>query len=246
MDDPEAPRRELDEALRFIRGVNRRLAGAKALIEPLKLWSARWPKDRPITMLDVGTGSADIPVRVVRWAHENGHDLRVTATDNHPTTLDLAREHVASAFASEQHLAERITFHLGDAMTLVDDFGPSSFDYVHAGMFIHHLPDLEVLTMLRIMERVARRGIIWNDLVRSRTALAAITVLTAPTPKHLKFDARVSVRKGFTRSEVTDIARRLELDYCRYRRYPLAFRFTLAGELPDAWIDRPTSAASAT
>src|SRR5690606_31957787 len=84
MDDPAATREELRTALAYIRWVNRVLGESRALIGHLARWSRRWPKDRPVTLLDVGTGSADIPLEAVRWARQRGFDLRVTAVDLHP------------------------------------------------------------------------------------------------------------------------------------------------------------------
>src|ERR1051325_10085379 len=94
MDDPNVPRRELGRALRYIRAVNRNLGGVRALLNHLKDWSVRWPKDRPVTMLDVATGSADLPLAAWRWARGAGFDLRVTAIDKHSETLEFARERV--------------------------------------------------------------------------------------------------------------------------------------------------------
>ncbi len=226
MDDPAATREELRTALEYIRWVNRALGGSRALIGHLARWSRRWPKDRPVTLLDVGTGSADIPLAAVRWARQRGFDLRVTAVDLHPTTLDLAREHVAGE--------PNITLVQADALKLADLYPHDSFDYTHAGMFLHHLGQLDVWTCLRIMDRLARAGIVWNDLVRSRLSLAALRVLLIGTPREVRHDARVSIRAGFTRAEVLDAAKRLDLTYTAYRRH-LFYRFTLAGEKPRAW-----------
>jgi hypothetical protein len=103
-------------------------------------------------------------------------------------------------------------------------------------MFLHHLSEIEVLTVLRIMDRVAQRGIVWNDLVRSRVAMAGIWALTLGQSDMIKHDARVSVRAGFTKKEVKDYARRTSLGYCRYRSSFFTQRFTLAGEKQGAWM----------
>lgn len=224
MDDPGASREDLDASLRFIRAVNARLGGSRALIGHLKRWSRRWPADRPVTLLDIATGSADIPLAARQWATGAGFDLRITAIDKHETTLSLAREHVADADGIELVCA--------DALRLADRFEPGSFDYVHAGMFVHHLPDIEALTMLRIMDRLARTGLVWNDLVRSRLGVGVIRLLTIGRNEMVRHDALVSVRAGFTPRDVRDIARRLDLNYCRLRWSVLTNRFTLAGEKP--------------
>ena len=229
MDSPSVERGELEAALGYIRWVNRRMGGARGLIRHLEKWSRRWPRDRAVTLLDVATGSADVPIAARSWARRRGFDLRVTAVDLHETTLEIAREQVRAS--GEGGGIEVLK---SDALELVSVFGPESFDYVHAGMFLHHLSDLRALTMLRIMDRLARRGIVWNDLVRSRVYRGLLNVILVGQPEMVRHDARVSVEAGFTRWEVLDMARRLDLRYARYGRV-MGYRFTLAGERPGAW-----------
>ena len=226
MDDPAIAPDDLARSLTFIRFVNRWLRGAGALIRHLKAWSHQWPRDRPVTLLDVGTGAADIPLRARAWAERAGLDLRITAVDLHEGTLAQARRHVAGR--------EGIELVRADALQLMDVYRPESFDYVHAGMFLHHLEFIEVLTVLRIMDRLARRGLVWNDLVRSRLSLAVLRVLLIGQPALLRHDAIVSVRAGFTRAEALDFAERAGIGYVRYRDL-LSYRFTLAGERAGAW-----------
>lgn len=233
MDAPDAPRERLASALGFIRGVNRRLGGVRALVSHLSRWSANWPTDRPVTLLDIGTGSADLPVAARRWAMGRGFDLRVTGVDNHPTTLDLAREHVA---AQGDDVARGVELVEADALSLTDRHSDRSFDYVHAGLFLHHMDsEIKVLTMLRIMDRLAARGIVWNDLMRSRIGLAAIRLMTIGQDEMVRHDAYVSVKAGFTKREALDLAHRVDLHYCRYSWNLFTHRFTLAGEKPQAW-----------
>lgn len=232
MDEPGASREELSQALGFIRRVNRRLGGVEGLLGWLRPWSASWESSRTITLLDIGTGSADIPVAIRRWALKAGHDLRITALDNHETTLALAREYVDS---QPKEVREGIELVRGDALDAVDRFGVDSFDYAHAGMFLHHLSEIQVLTALRVMERVSRRGIVWNDLLRTRLARAAIDVLTLGENAMVRHDAAVSVEKGFRRSEVLGYRDRLGLGWCAWRGRFWTQRFELAGEKPGAW-----------
>ncbi len=203
MDDPEVDEAALRQSLRYIRGVNRVLGGQRALLGQLKRWSSDWATGEPVTLLDIATGSADLPMAAVHWASHHGIDLHVTGVDNHPKTLAIAREHVAG----QAELAERIELVESDALQLIDQFGPRSFDYVHAGLFLHHLTDIRVQTMLRIMERLARKGVIWNDLVRSPIARAGIFLLTVGRSTIIRHDARVSVAAGFTKAEALKFAR---------------------------------------
>jgi len=232
MDEPGVAREELDAALRYIRTVNDRFGGSRALLAHLERWSHRWPKDRPVTMLDVGTGSADIPLAARAWASAAGFDLRITAIDLHETTLELAREHVAS----NPEFGKGISLVRADALKLDEVFAPGSFDYAHAGMFLHHLSDAQVETALDGMDRVARAGLVWNDLNRSRLHHAIVSMMVAGKPRMVAHDARVSVAAGFTRRECEAMAQRLGLGYLRYQRAVLWYRFTMAGEKPGSWV----------
>src|SRR4051812_48892892 len=94
MDDPGANRQEQAEALHFIRLVNARLGGAAAALSHLERWTQTFPKPRLIRILDVATGSADIPLAIAQWAQRQGRRVHITAVDLHPVTLDLAREYI--------------------------------------------------------------------------------------------------------------------------------------------------------
>jgi len=223
MDDPQAGAAEIEEALRFIRLVNRRLRGTAATLGHLQRWSAKWPRDEVIRILDVGTGSADIPVAIADWAKAVGQRVHITAVDLHPVTLDFARRQVGER--PEIELVQ------ADALRLADRFKPDSFHYTHAGMFLHHLPDIEVMTVLRIMDRLARRGggVIWNDLLRNAIGKTAVRLLTVRSSPMVRHDAVVSVAAGFTKRETIDLARRAGLTGIRLRTH-LCHRFTLTSE----------------
>lgn len=224
MDAPDASRKELAEALRYLRWVNRWLGGRWGLVSSLERWSRHWKAGESVTLLDVATGSADLAVEARRWGLARGFDLRVTGIDIHPTTLALAREHVAGVGGE---VAEGIELVECDAKKLVERFGVGSFDYVHAGLFLHHLPDIEVMTVLAIMDRVSRRGVVWNDLVRSPLSLGFVRLLTIGQDAMVKHDAVVSMQAGFTKGEAMDLARRAGLERVEYRTSLLSHRFAL-------------------
>ena len=242
MDDPSVPREDLALSLRYIRAVNRRLSGVAALLDHLRTLARdphfAWPADRPLTLLDIATGSADLPIAALRWARSAGLPLRITGVDLHPTTLELAREHIAEQdrahppAVGEPSLAGSIELRQADALRLMDEFKPGSFDVVHAGLFLHHLSELEILTVLRIMDRLATRAVVWNDLVRSRVGYGAIHLLTLGMPRIVRHDATVSVRAGFTKREALDLARRAGWTDPRHRWSLFTHRFTILSTKP--------------
>lgn len=225
MDEDDVPREKLRRSLGFIRWVNRWLGGSKVVVRHLERWTAARNRSRPVRILDVATGSADIPIAIVRWAKRAGTDVHITAIDRHDTTLSLAQEHIAASLSNED--APCIELVQADALNL--PFDANSFDYCITSMFLHHLSDIEILTVLAAMDRIAERGLIWNDLIRNRRAYTWCKLLTLFGDDIVKHDGPVSVLAGFSKREVLDIRDRLDLGYTAYHRHAF-HRFTLAGE----------------
>jgi ubiquinone/menaquinone biosynthesis C-methylase UbiE len=174
-------------------------------------------------VLDVATGSADIPLAITRWARQSGHRVHVTGLDLHPITARIAKEGTAQQDA--------IDIVRGDALRL--PFADGSFDYVITNMFLHHLDDDVVVGVLKEMDRVARRGIVAADLLRHRRAYFWISLFTCMSSPMLKHDARVSVAQAFTKAEVLAMQSRAKIRYARYFRH-FGHRFVLAGERSSA------------
>ena len=220
MDEPDADPVLLDKSLAFIRRVNRWLGYTRATLTHLQRFAVRWEPGRTIRILDVATGSADIPRAMLAWARRAGHDVEVTAVDLHEKTLDAARAGSPDP---------RLILRSADALAL--PFDDASFDYVHTAMFLHHLPDEQVVTAMRNMHRVASRGVIVADLVRCRRAYGWIKLFTMTSNPMVRHDARVSVLQAFTRDEIMQLRDRAGMQYADYVPH-FGHRFVLAGEKP--------------
>lgn len=203
MDAEDVDPREIEDSFRFIRRVNRWLGGVSSLRRVLAADAHAWPSTRPIRMLDLGTGAADIPLAIDAWGVRVGHAIECVALERHPACLCVARRSVGPH--------PRIRVVSGDALDLAG-LESASFDYVHAGMFLHHLADDDVVRVLAEMGRLASRRVIWNDLLRSHTSLIAAHLLTIGSPSHVRHDATLSVRKGFTPAHAHALAARAGLD----------------------------------
>ena len=223
MDDPAADPGDLRRSLAYIRRVNALLGYTRATLSHLKRFSRTWRRGETIRILDVATGSADIPRSVLRWSHRAALDVRIVALDLHQTTLCLARD----AECNRADPPERLRFVRGDALQL--PFADNSFDYAMTAMFLHHLDDDSAVAAMREMGRVARRGVIVADLLRHRRAYAWITLLTIGASPMVRHDARASVAQAFTRAEVLRLRDRAGIGFARYFRH-FGHRFVLAGE----------------
>ena len=106
-------------------------------------------------VLDIGTGTALIPVELCR----RNSDVRIMASDAATNMIDIARYNL------ELHRAtERIQLHFGDAKKLV--FQDCYFDTVMSNSIVHHLPEPGPLFAEAL--RVVRPGglVFFRDLYR--------------------------------------------------------------------------------
>lgn len=198
------PPGERERIVGYLAFVNRWLGGTAAVAHHL-----RDVKD-PVTVLDVAVGGADIPRDLAR----RFPNLKCIAFDLSDWVLALAGG------------LPRIR---GDVRRF--PFRDRSVDYIITTHFFHHLSDDQIVATLREFDRVARRGIIVNDLVRSRRALCWIKLFTLAANRYVKVDGPLSVRKAFTPGELAALARRAGLDWLSVRRH-FGHRLTLAGERP--------------
>lgn len=221
MDEPGVDRAELATSLRDLRRANRWMGGSRVVLRHLGPMLGRLPEPA-CTLLDVGTGSGDVPLTVVRWARRRGVRVRATATDFHPGTLALAREHTAEE--------PEVAVERADALSL--PYADGAFDFALCCTALHHFEAEDAVRVLRELHRVAARGVVVSDLVRSRTALLGVRLLAEtvwrrhPMTRH---DGPLSVRRAFTPAELRGLAERAGLGGARVHAH-FPFRLALVVE----------------
>jgi ubiquinone/menaquinone biosynthesis C-methylase UbiE len=196
LDDPAA----LSGNLRDLRRINRLSGGVELSIRAI---DALTHGADELTVLDVGTGGADIPVALLADARRRGRQLNVTAIDSREEVLDAAR--------AERPGLERVRgLHLEFADGTSLPYPDRSFDVAHASLVLHHLEPSEAAAFVRELSRVARRGLVINDLARGRLYLAGAWLLTRliTRNRYTRHDALLSVRRAYTAAE----ARRILVD----------------------------------
>jgi SAM-dependent methyltransferase len=217
LDDPAALRgnlRDLERTNKWLGGVTLSAHGIAALAGGRE----------SLTVLDVGTGAADIPVALLARAARDGRRLRVTGIDNRPEIL-------AAAVTRRPRLAatDGLELHVGDGRSL--PFPDRSFDIAHASMVLHHLTPAAAVSVLREMGRVARCGIVVNDLIRGRGAWLGAWLLSrlATRNRYTRHDAPLSVSRAYSVGELTSLVAAAGLRVESVRRGgPLGHRVVLA------------------
>src|SRR5258705_10967262 len=155
------------------------------------------------TVVDVGAGAADIPVRLLADAIRRGTHLEVTATDSRQEVLDAAL-----AIRPAVEYIPGLTLGLADGLRL--PWPDASFDVGHTSMVIHHLEPDDAVVFLVELRRVARRGIVVNDLARGRLAWLGAWLICHPlaASRFTPNDGPLSVRRAYTREEREGLIRR--------------------------------------
>jgi ubiquinone/menaquinone biosynthesis C-methylase UbiE len=221
LDDPPT----LAGNLRDLRRVNRWLGGiavSEAAIEALAAHR------RDITMLDVGTGGGDIPYALAERARARGRHLSVVGVDSRPEIVAAAHASRPPGVASGE-----VEIVLGDGLAL--PFPDRSFDIAHASLVVHHLEPHAVIALFTEMGRVARLGIVVNDLVRSWPAWLGAWLIahTLTTNRYTRHDAPLSVRRAYRASEVAGLIRRAGLAPVRTVRAPFGHRVAISAVSTD-------------
>ena len=105
-----------------------------------------------------------------------------------------------------------------------------SFDVAHASLVLHHLAPDEAVTLLREMGRVARLGVVVNDLDRSRLGWVGAWLLghLLTANRYTRHDAPLSVRRAYKPDEMAAMLRQAGLTPVRTVRGAFGQRYAIA------------------
>ena len=217
LDEPEIQTEALRRNLRDLRRINSML-GWKQLAVRAVARTVRASGLRSVTLLDVASGSADIPLATCRWARQAGMPVRIVATDVSPGVVAAARAYLAGA--------PDVTVEEQNALALT--FPDMSFDIALCTLALHHFAPGDAVTLLRELGRVARHTLVF-DLERSPLAYVGALLLTRLPGMHAmtRHDAPASVRRAYTAPELRGLAWRAGL---RDAKISVRFPFRLALE----------------
>lgn len=216
LDAGEGTDEDVARSLSDLRRINRFLGGRKVVLRAISSCLDGIGSER-VSLLDVGTGSADIPMAVAESWGLRGMDMFIAGVDISERNLRISRAQLG--VSSEIHLVR------ADSMRL--PFAARSFDFVTASLFLHHFRDDDVVRLLEDFGRIARNAVIVNDLVRNLvpyyfTRIAGPILAASFLTRN---DGPVSVLRGFTPNEMNDLARRAGL---RVREMKRVFPYRLS------------------
>jgi len=137
-----------------------------------------------LSVVEVASGSGDVPQICKRRLERGGVMIEITLLDRAPSHLRNGHRAVA-----------------GDALAL--PFRDDSFDVVSCGLFAHHLGPVDLVRFINEALRVCRSAVLINDLVRSWLHLAFVyTGMPLYRSRLTRHDAPASVRQAYKVDEM--------------------------------------------
>lgn len=188
LDHPDADPRLVRRNLADLVKANRWLGGRRALSLGLRRTLGHLPAGTRLTLLDIGTGSGDLPAYCRTWARARGLTIN---------PVGLERIPAAARVAAGSGLA---TF-IGCASAF--PVRPKSVDIVLVSQVVHHFNRDAAVELLRWCDRFARRAVIMVDLRRSRMAAAGFKIgsrILGFAPVTID-DGLTSIERGLTTNE---------------------------------------------
>jgi 2-polyprenyl-3-methyl-5-hydroxy-6-metoxy-1,4-benzoquinol methylase len=225
MDDPDGDVDALERSYAHFRLVNLIVSNPRAVYR-------RWIRPtlsatRTRRVLDIGTGGADVPRALLRWAAADGLRLEVTAIDPDSRALDWALRQPAQPGL----VLRRVT---SDELARAGE----RFDLVMSNHVLHHADARQLGALLADSEQLVVEGgiAVHGDIERSRLGYLGFALGTLPFERNIlagsfiRADGLVSVRRSFTAAE---LAAALPPGWRVHRGFPSRLE-VVWGEGPDA------------
>jgi len=216
MDDHSISGETMYAALNELETINKYLGGVQSTNKGIELVTRGYKNTARFSILDLGSGFSDV-------FNNTRHQLDIIHLDINAGIMKRLKSNNPDAKCI-----------CADA--LIPCMKEKSCDIIHLSLFLHHLTESEINILLANMSRIARIGIIINDLRRNILAYLGIRLLTSLFSKSemVKNDGPLSVRKGFVKTDLTILLKNFEPDYTIRRKW--AFRWLICINLEDPCV----------
>jgi 2-polyprenyl-3-methyl-5-hydroxy-6-metoxy-1,4-benzoquinol methylase len=210
MDRPQPVSIELERDLERLRQLNRWFGSYGLISTFIRRWIIPGAKLR---VVDLATGSGDIPRLLVDHARRIGARIEVDAVDRQAATLEIARK--LSVGYPE------ISYH--EANILEWDC-PQGYDIALCSLVLHHFSDDDAVKLLRRCRELSNRFVLVSDLRRGFLLKTGVHMLTALIFREsmTRFDARLSAQRAFSFGEMGELAIRAGWQNFKHKKFRFA------------------------
>src|SRR5438132_7912868 len=154
MDRPQPVTRELERDVANLRSFNRWFGGHGLVKNFLRRWLKPNEKAR---ILDVATGSGDIPRLIADHARRQNLAVQIDAIDQQESTIEIARRLSA--------LYPEIDFRCAN---LFEWDPPEGYNILFCSLTLHHFTTNDPVRALQKMRELSRARVLLADLPRAR------------------------------------------------------------------------------
>jgi hypothetical protein len=191
----------LRDTLDKLENINRWLGGNKVTLYGLKSILEKHPKEKEITIIDVGCGHGDILRDVAKFGRKHQYKFKLIGIDANPTAIEYANE-LSLAYPE-------LTFETQDIFS--EDFKKRKVDVILATLFLHHFKEPVLVSFLKNTLKQTKIGIVVNDLHRHKLAYYLFMLLSIfISNKMIIEDGLTSVLRGFKRRDLQRISNKID------------------------------------
>ena len=221
MDRPQPVTRELERDLANLRSFNRWFGSHGLVRHFLRRWLK--PNDKA-RILDVATGSGDIPRLIADHARRQDLAVQIDAIDQQESTIEIARR-LSAAYPEIDFSCANLFEWNPSAGLKLDGLKPSSlskpYDIVLCSLTLHHFSSDDAVRVLQKIRELSRARVLVADLRRARWLTCAVYFVTATIYRDemTKTDARLSAARAFSFVELRELAERAGWKNFRHRKF---------------------------
>ena len=210
MDRPQPVSSELEKDLRNIRQLNRFFGSHRLVLHFLRRWIK--PGDH-VRIVDLATGSGDIPRLIVDRTRKIGAKVEIAALDQQSATIEIARK--LSADYPEISFVEA---------NILEWQPAGRYQIVLCSLALHHFSDEDAVRLLRRCGDLSRKFVLVSDLRRGLLATIGVYLLTAFIFREpmTRYDGRVSAARAFSFAELDDLAGRAGWQNFQHKKFHFA------------------------
>jgi 2-polyprenyl-3-methyl-5-hydroxy-6-metoxy-1,4-benzoquinol methylase len=194
MDRPQPVSSELERDLERLRQLNRWFGSHRLVSIFMRRWITPGSQMR---VVDLATGSGDIPRLLVDHARRIGAEIEVDAVDRQAATLEIARN-LSTGYPE-------ISFYHANVL---EWHRPERYDIALCSLVVHHFSDDDAVKLLRRCRELSKRFVLVSDLRRGFLLRSGVYMLTAVIFREpmTRFDARLSAQRSFSFAEMCELA----------------------------------------
>lgn len=207
---------ELRDALDKIASINQWLGGNKITLDGINELLINWPKEKPISVVDIGCGNGDMCRAIANFGIQKGLTINLLGIDANAYAINHA-EAISAAYPAISYAVLNV---------FDEDFAALEYDIALCTLTLHHFTDEEIITLMSLLVKKAKIGIVINDLQRSAVAyrLFQLICFVFRLNNLSKEDGLISILRGFKKRDLDFFSNQLNVKAYRIN-WRWAFRY---------------------